>query len=164
MQFHGQLADRPLLAANLAAADVVLAPCLVETFGLSVLEALACGTPVVAASGGASGELLGGAAGAVAAPTASGMAAGVLEVLTRPEAVRRAAARARAERHPWSRSIAEMLDVHEHVAAKSKTSSDPQSKRTKSKTAKSKTAKSKTAKSTSAKPKAARSRRDAQAA
>ena len=115
--FHGHLADRPLLASRLAAADVVLAPCLVETFGLSVLEALACGTPVVAASGGASGELLGGAAGAVAAPTASGMAQGVIEVLSRPEPVRRAAARLQAERHPWSRSVEEMLEVHEKVAA-----------------------------------------------
>ena len=115
--FHGHVADRPLLASHLAAADVVLAPCLVETFGLAVLESLACGTPVVAASGGASGELLGGAAGAVAVPTASGMAQGVLEVLSRPEPIRRAAARFQAERHPWSRSVQEMLDVHENVAA-----------------------------------------------
>ena len=88
-----------------------------ETFGLSVLEALACGTPVVAATGGASGELLGSAAGVVAAPTASGMARGVLEVLSRPERVRRAAARRQAERHPWSRSVEEMLDVHEDVVS-----------------------------------------------
>ena len=115
--FHGHVADRPLLASHLAAADVVLAPCLVETFGLSVLEALACGTPVVAATGGASGELLGSAAGVVAAPTASGMARGVLEVLSRPERVRRAAARRQAERHPWSRSVEEMLDVHEDVVS-----------------------------------------------
>ena len=115
--FHGHIADRPLLASHLAAADVVLAPCLVETFGLSVLEALACGTPVVAATGGASGELLGSAAGVVAAPTASGMARGVLEVLSRPERVRRAAARRQAERHPWSRSVEEMLDVHEDVVS-----------------------------------------------
>jgi len=115
--FHGHVADRPLLASHLAAADVVLAPCLVETFGLAVLEALACGTPVVAASGGASSELLGGAAGVVAAPTALGMAHGVLDVLSRPEPERRAAARRQAERHPWSRSVEEMLDVHEDVAA-----------------------------------------------
>jgi alpha-1,6-mannosyltransferase len=96
---------------------VVLAPCLVETFGLAVLEALACGTPVVAASGGAAGELLGDAAGLVAPATAAGMARGVLEILARPEPQRRAAARRQAERHPWSRAVAEMLDVHASVAA-----------------------------------------------
>lgn len=117
VSFHGHVAERPLLAARLAAADVVLAPCRVETFGLSVLEALACGTPVVAVAGGASGELLGGAAGAVAPPTPAGMARGVLDVLARPEPLRRAAARHRAERHPWSRSVEEMLEIHERAGA-----------------------------------------------
>lgn len=174
VEFHGHVGDRPLLASRLAAADVVLAPCLVESFGLSVLEALACGTPVVAASGGASGELLGGAAGAVASPTASGMAEGVLEVLRRPEAERRAAARSRAERHPWSRSVEEMLDVHEYVAAsaggrpistktktrtKPKTASPPKIKiKTKTKTEPKTKTKAKTKTGTR------RSRRDAQAA
>lgn len=51
VRFHGHVADRATLAERLAAADAVLAPCLVETFGLAVLEALACGTPVVAAAG-----------------------------------------------------------------------------------------------------------------
>jgi alpha-1,6-mannosyltransferase len=117
VRFHGHVADRAWLAGRLAAADVVLAPCLVETFGLAVLEALACGTPVVAAAGGAAGELLGGAVGVVAPPTAGGMADGVLEILARPEPQRRAAARRQAEHHPWSRSVAEMLDVHVAVAA-----------------------------------------------
>jgi alpha-1,6-mannosyltransferase len=167
--FHGHVADRPLLASRLAAADVVLAPCLVETFGLSVLEALACGTPVVAASGGASGELLGGAAGAVATPTARGMAQGVLEVLSRPEPERRSAARRQAERHPWSRSVAEMLDVHENVAASAgcrPLTTKKKIKKTKAaKTAK--TAKVKTTKATSTtktKTKTRASRRDMPAA
>ena len=43
----------PRRAERLAAADVVLAPCAVESFGLAVLEALACGTPVVAPATGA---------------------------------------------------------------------------------------------------------------
>lgn len=158
--FHGHVADRPLLASRLAAADVVLAPCLVETFGLSVLEALACGTPVVAASGGASGELLGGAAGAVADPTASGMAQGVLEVLSRPEPERRAAARLQAELHPWSRSVEEMLDVHEYVAASAGCRPVTTKTKTKSKTK----AKTKTKTKSKTKTKTRSSRRNAKAA
>ncbi len=117
VRFHGHIADRAALAAHLAAADLVLAPCLVETFGLAVLEALACATPVVAAAGGAAGELLGDEAGLVAPPTAAGMAEAVLDLLARPEPRRRAAARRQAERHPWSRAVAEMLAVHSAVAA-----------------------------------------------
>jgi alpha-1,6-mannosyltransferase len=45
----GHLGDRRVLAALLASADVVLAPGPVQTFGLAALEALASGTPVVAA-------------------------------------------------------------------------------------------------------------------
>lgn len=116
VRFHGHVADRATLAERLAAADAVLAPCLVETFGLAVLEALACGTPVVAAAGGAAGELLGEDSGVVAPPTAVGMAEGVLNLLARPESHRRAAARRQAERHPWSRAVAEMLAVHTAVA------------------------------------------------
>jgi len=46
---------------------------------------------------------------------APGTARGVLDVLSRPERIRRAAARRQAELHPWSRSIEEMLAVHEDV-------------------------------------------------
>jgi alpha-1,6-mannosyltransferase len=44
--FHGFIGDRGELVSRLAAADVAFAPSAAETFGLSVLEALACGTPV----------------------------------------------------------------------------------------------------------------------
>lgn len=57
------------------------------------------------------------ASGVVAPPTATGLAGGVLELLSRPEPHRRAAARRQAERHPWSRAVAEMLEVHTAVAA-----------------------------------------------
>ncbi|MGH7618018.1 MAG: glycosyltransferase, partial [Gemmatimonadaceae bacterium] len=48
--------DRQRVAAVLAASDVYLSPGPSETFGLSAVEALACGTPVVASDRGAVAE------------------------------------------------------------------------------------------------------------
>jgi glycosyltransferase involved in cell wall biosynthesis len=49
----------PELRAAFAAATVVLHTCQVETFGLSVAEAMACGRPVVVAEGGAMNDVVG---------------------------------------------------------------------------------------------------------
>lgn len=48
--------DRDLLADLLAAVDLYVAPCSLETFGLSALEALACGTPLLTADRGGVAE------------------------------------------------------------------------------------------------------------
>jgi glycosyltransferase involved in cell wall biosynthesis len=48
--------DRDRLADLLAAADLYVAPCSIETFGLSALEALASGTPVLSADRGGVAE------------------------------------------------------------------------------------------------------------
>jgi alpha-1,6-mannosyltransferase len=110
--FHGHVGSRADVARLLASADAALAPCPVESFGLAVLEALACGTPVVAADLGAAGELLVRGAGLVARPTGEGFADAVTELLGWPSSWRRRAARGRAECYPWSASIAGMLAVH----------------------------------------------------
>jgi alpha-1,6-mannosyltransferase len=117
--FHGHTGDRAGLAAELARADLALAPAACETFGLSVLEALACGVAVVAAAGTGAAELVspepGGAApgaGVAVEATARGMAGGVVELLGRPAAQRAAAARARASQFPWSASVGQMLEIH----------------------------------------------------
>jgi alpha-1,6-mannosyltransferase len=116
--FHGHLADRAALAARISQADVVIAPGPAETFGLTVLESLACGTPVVTADTGGAGELLAAGAGIAAASTGAGMARAVAGILAWPEEERRAAARRRAEQFPWSATIASMLDVHVSLAAR----------------------------------------------
>jgi alpha-1,6-mannosyltransferase len=112
VDFHGHVADRAALARALSSADVAFAPSVAETFGLSILEAMACGTPVVTSITGGAPELLAPGAGVAVEATPAGLAAGVLTVLSWPADHRRAAARARAELFPWSATIDAMLELH----------------------------------------------------
>ncbi|GHC85899.1 GDP-mannose-dependent alpha-(1-6)-phosphatidylinositol dimannoside mannosyltransferase [Streptomyces flavofungini] len=109
--FLGHVADRAALGALQATADVCLAPGPCETFGLAALEALACGTPVVASASSALPEIVGGA-GAAAADTPRMFAHAVRAVLERPEHVRRGAARARAECFGWDVAVGAFLAAH----------------------------------------------------
>ncbi len=115
--FHPYVRERRAAARVLAAADVALSVCPVETFGLAILEALACGTPVVTADQGGGRELVTRESGAWAAPEPGALAAAVLAVLNRPPLERRVAARRQAERYPWSRTVEAMLDVHAAAAS-----------------------------------------------
>ena len=117
--FHGYIGDRAKLAAKLSQADLVLAPAVCETFGLSVLEALACGVAVVAAAGSGAADLVSpepggatGGAGIAVESSPTGIAAGVIELLGHPARDRAAAARARALQFPWSASVDRMLAIH----------------------------------------------------
>ncbi|MFE7710449.1 glycosyltransferase [Streptomyces sp. NPDC057486] len=112
VEFLGHVRDRERMADLQAAADICLAPGPAETFGLSALEALACGTPVVASTSSALPEVIGGA-GVAAADTGDAFAAAVRELLARPEEERRTAARQRAELFGWDRSVAAFLAAHE---------------------------------------------------
>lgn len=116
VRFHGHVPDRTELAARISAADVALSLCPGETFGLAVLEALACGTPVVTADRGGARELVDAGSGSWAAAAPGPLADAVLRVATRPVGVRRGAARARAEEFSWDRAVARMLDLHTRAA------------------------------------------------
>ena len=100
------------LAALMAGADAFCLPSLYEGFGLTALEAMACGAPVVAADRGALPEVLGGA-GVLVSPTATGIADGLRRVLDDPgEAERlRVAGPRRAAQFPWSRTVSGWLEV-----------------------------------------------------
>jgi alpha-1,6-mannosyltransferase len=115
VRFTGHVQDRGAVAALLAGADVALAPCPVESFGLSVLEALAAGTPVVVGEGGASAELIDDSCGRIAATDPASMGQAVVALLDVPG--RRASARVRAERYPWSRTVDGMLAAHRLTGA-----------------------------------------------
>lgn len=117
VHFLGFVGSRGAVARLLASADVVLAPGPIETFGLAALEALACGTPVVASATSALAEVVDDSCGALAAPEAVAFAAAVDAVLARPAAGWVDGARARAEQFPWSRTVAAMLDVHAAAGA-----------------------------------------------
>ncbi|MFC5226249.1 glycosyltransferase [Streptomyces fimbriatus] len=110
--FLGHVRDRAFLGALQASADVCLAPGPAETFGLAALEAMACGTPVVASASSALPEVIG-ASGAVAEDRGEAFAEAVELLLERPGPDRRAAARARAERFGWDISVAAFLTAHD---------------------------------------------------
>ncbi|MFE3519502.1 glycosyltransferase [Streptomyces sp. NPDC059166] len=112
VEFLGHVRDRDHLARLHAGADLCLAPGPAETFGLSALEALACGTPVVASASSALAEVVG-PGGLTAADTGQAFAAALRELLGRPQEERRAAARARAGLFGWDRSVAAFLAAHD---------------------------------------------------
>ena len=96
----------PALARAYAGADAFVFPSLTDTFGIVLLEALACGTPVAAFPVTGPIDVLAGAVGRVGAVDAD-LAAAVRTAL----AGDRAACRAHAERFSW-RACAEVFLSH----------------------------------------------------
>jgi glycosyltransferase involved in cell wall biosynthesis len=112
------LADRVLLtgylpeadkAALFTGADMFAYPSRYEGFGLPVLEAMACGTPVVTTTGGSLPEVAGDAALLVDPGDPDALAAAMAKLAGDPAARQAAAARgrARAATFTWDRCAAE---------------------------------------------------------
>ena len=108
----GFVRGRERMAELLAGADLVLAPGPVETFGLAALEALACGTPVVANVHSALPEVVGDA-GRASASTPRSFADAVEALLEVDPAERRRRARGRAEQFPWPVTVEGFLRAHQ---------------------------------------------------
>jgi glycosyltransferase involved in cell wall biosynthesis len=102
--------DDSLLPGLYAGASAFALPSRYEGFGLPVLEAMACGVPVVAADAGALPETCGGAA-RLAAPSEVGAAAVALLADDGERARLRAAGLARARTFTWERTAYEIDGV-----------------------------------------------------
>jgi len=102
------------LAQWFASADALVHAGTKETFGLVILEAMACGRPVVAARAGAFPELIDDSVGILAEPnSASGMAAAIAALYERDLEMLGAAARARVLRNfTWNRAFQAQLAAY----------------------------------------------------
>jgi glycosyltransferase involved in cell wall biosynthesis len=100
----GEVTDQELVDLYRGARALVF-PSLYEGFGIPVLEAMACGTPVVTSRGGATEEVAGGAAVLVDPLDVESIAAGIAEAETRREELR-ALGIARAAEFTWARVAA----------------------------------------------------------
>ncbi len=113
IRFVGQINDATLRALYRQSAALVY-PSFAEGFGLPILEAFACGTPVVTSNGSGMLEAAGDAAELVDPHDPDSIAAGIVRVVRdadwRTELVERG--RRRLGDFSWSRSARQMLDVY----------------------------------------------------
>jgi glycosyltransferase involved in cell wall biosynthesis len=107
------------LPAIYSAAEVLAFPSLYEGFGLPILEAMACGTPVVASRASCLPEVAEGAALLVDPNNVDGLASALEHALLDQELRSRLIERGiqRAAEYSWRRAAKELLAVYRKVAA-----------------------------------------------
>jgi len=105
------------LPAAYAAADVLLQPSLHEGFGLTALEAMACGTPVVVSDAGSLPEVVGDAGLLVPATDVGAIARAVAQVVMNAplRATLRQRGLDRARAFTWARTARETLAVYREI-------------------------------------------------
>lgn len=112
VEFIGRVSDRNHLASLMASADVCIAPSPYETFGLSILESLACGTPVIVANSGAGIELISGGCGLAVEPTGAMVADAIMLLLLESRDLMRRRCVQRAREMSWDTCSNEFLDLY----------------------------------------------------
>jgi glycosyltransferase involved in cell wall biosynthesis len=115
IRFTGFIADRELVALY-SGAEAFAYPSLYEGFGLPVLEAMACGTPVICANTSSLPEFAGDSALLVPPGDADAIAdamEAVCGVLVRQDLIKRGTQRART--YTWQRSARQLVDIYRTV-------------------------------------------------
>jgi alpha-1,6-mannosyltransferase len=110
--------DRERLADLLAAVDLYVAPCSIETFGLSALEALACGTPILSADRGGVAETVvrSGAGALFASGDREALVSAAEGLLGQNLALLGQRGRCYAEtHHGWDRVLTQLFDVYRSI-------------------------------------------------
>jgi glycosyltransferase involved in cell wall biosynthesis len=102
--------------ALMQGASVYVTPSLYEGFGLSVLEAMGCGVPVIAANRTSLPEIVGDA-GVLVEPRVEPLAVAMRSVLTDPDCARALSSRGlvRAAQFHWRRTAEQTVAVYEQV-------------------------------------------------
>ena len=112
--------DPTELVRRYRSATLVVVPSLYEGFGLPAVEAMACGTPVVAAAAGALSEVLAACGGGLLVPRgdAEALAKGIATLLEQPAARARLGAEARPRveaTYSWRRVAERTADVYREL-------------------------------------------------
>src|ERR1700690_1325900 len=108
--------SQELLPKIYSAADALIMPSTVEGFGLPVLEAMACGTPVVCSNAGSLPEVAGEAALYFDPARAEDLANAIGRLLLSPELQERlpSAGLARAGQFSWQESTRKHIELYNH--------------------------------------------------
>jgi glycosyltransferase involved in cell wall biosynthesis len=119
VHFTGRL-TREELAQRYVDARIAVVPSLYEGFGLPAAEAMACGTPVIATTGGALPEVIGDAGTLVPPANAAALAAAISQLLNDQQAQQRmseAGKRRVKEQFNWEQAARKTLEVYQEVIA-----------------------------------------------
>ncbi|MCF8029689.1 MAG: glycosyltransferase family 4 protein [Desulfohalobiaceae bacterium] len=120
--------SREDIAVQYARSGIAVVPSLYEGFGLPAAEAMACGKPLVATTGGALPEIVGSAGELVPPANAQALAQAVAGLLRRPgyaEGLGRRARQRIADHFTWDQAARKSAEVYRGLAAESPVGSLP---------------------------------------